>query len=301
MALINVYNLGKLYGKKWGLRHATFSLEEGTLVALIGHNGAGKSTLIHLLAQIMEPTEGNIVYAKPVSIGWCSQFTSIDWYLSVLDNVRLGFRLVGYSSKESTLLAREALYFMGLDESSFGATPESLSGGEQKRLQVARTLVPKHKVLLLDEPTSGLDVKAAHALMERLLEMARQGHLIVVSSHNLYLLERYADKILLLQQGRVIVYEEMKGFISKFAHVEKVVIHYEGVLDAGLINIIPYRVMLTNPLVLIVDKREHLAEIIKKLPSSLRINDISKTSLDLTDIYLLIEANYMNDFIKEEK
>lgn len=292
VALIRVRNLGKRYGKVWGLRHATFSLEEGALVALIGHNGSGKSTLIHLLAQLIEPTEGDILYREPFSIGWCSQFTSMDWYLSVLDNVRLGFRLAGYAPGESSVLASETLHLLGLGESTFKLTPESLSGGEQQRIQVARTLVPRHRVLLLDEPTAGLDVKSAHALMGKLLEMVRQGRLIIVSSHNLSLLEQYADKILLLQRGRVVAYEDMRSFVNKFADVEKVLIHYEGVFEANFTHLVPYKVVLKKPLALIVPKQEPLSKIISSLPPSLEVNNVTRTSLDLTDIYLFIEAHY---------
>lgn len=195
--------LTKVYGNgKKALYNISLEFYFGQIVGLLGENGAGKSTLIHLLMGIIHPTEGNIIkYVSGSSeIAWVSQFSSIDWYLSVLDNVRLGARLGGYGFKQAEEISRSWLIKLGLEDKIHG-TPDALSGGEQRRLQVARSLAQNPKILLLDEPTTGLDPIASKNLMKELKVFAERGTLVLISSHDMNLMRSSVDHVLFLSKG----------------------------------------------------------------------------------------------------
>ncbi|MGN6483822.1 MAG: ABC transporter ATP-binding protein [Thermomicrobiales bacterium] len=219
-------NLGKCYsafpspGRPWALRGVTLDLPAGSLIALLGPNGAGKSTFIHLLCGAIAPTEGAVGALPPgARIGWCSQQQAIDWYLNVWENVVMGARLNGIGRVESRRLTQAALNTVHLTEQARAQT-DTLSGGQLQRVQIARALVANPEILILDEPTVGLDIEAAESLLAELRRRADAGALVIVSSHDLGLLERWCDQVLLLANGRVVAHEPRDAFMHRFAGAE---------------------------------------------------------------------------------
>lgn len=237
---ISVKRISKTYpnGKK-ALINIAFDLYFGQVIGLIGLNGAGKSTLIHILAGVLKQDEGtihcNIQDSK--ELAWVSQFSSIDWYLSVIDNVRLGARLGGYQPNQAKARASECLDKVGLLPKSH-LQPDVLSGGEQRRMQIARALAQHPRVLILDEPTIGLDPIASKTLMQSLRSLANQGCLVIISSHDLHLIEEEVDRILFLKEGRLIANEDKKNIINRKFWIR---IEYSGNLNETLeITLINY-------------------------------------------------------------
>ena len=192
--VLSTRSLGKQYATgHWGLRDASLDLQSGRMVAVLGPNGAGKSTLIHMLADAIQPTEGDVTLSDPtLQIGWSSQRTTIDWYLNTQQNVEIGGRLSGLSRQKSrdratALLERFQLAELAKNDVSM------LSGGQQQRIQVARTLMSNPDIMLLDEPTAALDVESSDDVLDYIREQTRSGALALVSSHDLGLLEQYCD------------------------------------------------------------------------------------------------------------
>lgn len=225
-------NLGKRYSatptaadptaieRPWALRGVTLDLPAGSLIALLGPNGAGKSTFIHLLCGAIAPTEGAVGALPPgARIGWCSQQQAIDWYLNVWENVIMGARLSGIDRAESRRLTQAALAAVHLADKAHAQT-DTLSGGQLQRVQIARALVANPEILILDEPTVGLDIEAAESLLAELRRRADAGALVIVSSHDLGLLERWCDQVLLLANGRVVAHEPRDAFMHRFAGAE---------------------------------------------------------------------------------
>ncbi len=214
---LSVEHVSKTYsnGKK-ALEDLNFDLSYGQLVGLIGPNGAGKSTLIHIMVGVLAPTKGQVTLHvdNGRNIAWVSQFSSIDWYLSALDNVRLGARLGGYGFNEAEIISKECLSKVGLQH-KMKDNPESLSGGEQRRLQVARAFAQNSKVLILDEPTTGLDPVASDNLMKELRGIADSGCLVIVSGHDLSLMETLADHILFVSGGQLKINDEKTNVMNK--------------------------------------------------------------------------------------
>jgi ABC-type multidrug transport system ATPase subunit len=207
---LSVKKLCKTYSNgKVALNNVSFDLSFGKFVVIMGPNGAGKSTLIHLITKVLKPTSGDVTTngTKANEIAWVSQFTSIDWYLNVLDNVRLGARLGSLSGSNAEEESKKALTLLGLKD-KINMYPDELSGGEQKRMQVARALAQNPKILILDEPTTGLDPIASQSLMMKLKQLTLQNCLIIIASHDLTLMEDFTDTIIVIDQGSLIMCKE---------------------------------------------------------------------------------------------
>lgn len=286
-------NLGKRYKNNfWGIRHLNFKIDAGTFVALVGANGAGKTTLIHLLAGVLSPTEGTVVHGINISkdIGWCSQQPTIDWFISVRDNILLGARLAGSSRKKSESETDQILAAVGLDKMGH-RNPDQLSGGQQQRLQIARALVHHPQFVLLDEPTTGLDPKAAADLMQIIKTRTQNGCLAIISSHDLSLIEDHADKILFLNEGKMATYETRSDFLNRFAAHEIFKISYEGELSPKIIDTLEHRaakITSTDPLEMRVPRGTQLAELISLFDGSIRILDVHRTTPGLKEAYFSI-------------
>lgn len=182
------------------LRGVDLTVERGRIRGLLGRNGAGKSTLMHCLLGLLPISAGTVERAPGVRIGWCAQKLVIDWFLNVQDNVLLGARLRGLSGREARAAASDALAAVELSDKATRG-PEELSGGEQQRLMIARTLAYAPDVYVLDEPFVGLDALAKESLMSRLRERADAGASVLVSSHELDVLGGDMHDVTLLDGG----------------------------------------------------------------------------------------------------
>lgn len=221
-------------GPVTALDDVSFTLGAGRVVLLLGPNGAGKSSLVHIACQVLKPDSGRISLGitRGSELGWCSQAQMIDWWATVYGNVYLGPRLGGSSRKEAAATAREVLELVGLAE--LGSRHcDSLSGGQLQRVQVARALAGRKKLIFLDEPTVGLDADTSRALLDGLLERAREGATVVIATHELDLVERHCDEVLLLERGRLVAHTAPAEFIRAWSTEEIAEVTHEGELTEG--------------------------------------------------------------------
>jgi ABC-2 type transport system ATP-binding protein len=285
---IEINDLGKQYGNgTWGLQGINATLKAGSFVALIGANGAGKTTLIHLLCGLLNSSEGSINFPPELRLGWCSQNSVIDWYLSAYDNVLLGARFAGLGARESRRMCDHALKTVQLTEVAQRPVDE-LSGGQQQRVQIARAMVHEPDLLLLDEPTTGLDPKAAETLLQSLRERARQGAFVLVSSHDLTLLERYCDEVLLLADGQLLAFESRTNFLERFANEEILRIDYHGALSSGnlaRIKALAIRLTSEHPLEIAVKRGLPLTEVLS-LMDNVTVLDVNREVPGLREAYM---------------
>ena len=193
---------------------------EGSYTALIGHTGSGKSTLLQHLNGLLQPTEGKVniddivIQAsskqkeiKPArkKVGVVFQFPESQLFEeTVLKDVAFGPQNFGVSQEEALKIAREKLELVGLAEKNFEKSPFELSGGQMRRIAIAGILAMEPKVLVLDEPTAGLDPKARIEMMELFSHLHQEGQTVVLVTHNMDDVAEYADKVYLLEKGRVI-------------------------------------------------------------------------------------------------
>jgi cell division transport system ATP-binding protein len=215
--LVNFSAVAKRYpGGQEALKDVSFSIEAGELVFLTGRSGAGKSTLLKLIPAIERPTSGSVIVngqnvaslkrgAIPYlrrNIGLVFQDQKLLYDRSVYENVMLPLAFSSQAPREAARRARAALDKVGLAGRE-KANPIQLSGGEQQRVAIARAVVNRPSILIADEPTANLDADSAARVLDIFVAFRQVGVTVLIATHDLALVERYAGRILHLEQGRV--------------------------------------------------------------------------------------------------
>jgi ABC-2 type transport system ATP-binding protein len=209
--IVSVENLTHKYGERTALSGLTFSVAEGTVFGLFGPNGGGKSTLFRILATMMAPSEGRVTVAghdvdrEPDQvrrhIGVVFQSQSLDKKLTVQENLHGQGNLHGLSGRYLAGRIADALARLGLTDRRDDIV-ESLSGGLRRRVEIAKALLHRPKVLLMDEPSTGLDPGARRELADYMSELrVREGVTILITTHILDEADR-CDHLLLLHEGQ---------------------------------------------------------------------------------------------------
>ncbi|TNH42771.1 manganese/iron ABC transporter ATP-binding protein [Photorhabdus luminescens] len=192
---------------------ASFSITGGSICALVGINGSGKSTLFKTIMGLVNPSQGKVTLSDmPVKsalkknvIAYVPQTEEVDWNFPVLvsDVVMMGrYGKMGFlriPSKRDHQAVNEALERVGLTALRNRQIGE-LSGGQKKRVFLARALAQEGKVLLLDEPFTGVDVKTENAIIDLLCGLRDEGHLVLVSTHNLGSVPEFCDHVILINR-----------------------------------------------------------------------------------------------------
>jgi lipoprotein-releasing system ATP-binding protein len=217
LALVEVRNLRKQYGRLVLFEDVNFSVKRQELLAIVGQSGAGKSTLLHILGALDTPSAGDVYFASTIlrslspveaaefrnrEIGYVWQFHYLLPEFTAAENVALPLLARGKSKREALQEAVHWLEEVGLGDRSSHRAGE-LSGGEQQRVSLARALVTTPKLLLADEPTGDLDDQNADALfglIERL--HASYGLTSILVTHNLPLARR-CERVMRLAHGRM--------------------------------------------------------------------------------------------------
>lgn len=198
--LIETFNLTKKYGRKLALNKVNLKINRGQLVAYLGTNGAGKSTTINILIGLLKPTSGTITYAKDLKIGVVFQNSVLDDVLTVKDNLYLRARMYKTFSKE---WLEKLIGLIGI-RSFLNQKYGTLSGGQKRRVDIARALIDHPDILFLDEPTTGLDLQTRIVIWDLLQKLQKeQGLTIFLTTHYLEEAEN-ADQMYILENGNVL-------------------------------------------------------------------------------------------------
>ena len=208
--MLELEGLRKRYGDRVALDGVTFSVRPGELYGFVGTNGAGKTTTMRITLGVLEPDAGTVrIHGKPVdattrrTFGYMPEERGLYPKMRVGDQLRYLAELHGMSRGEADSAAKYWMGRLSVIERA-GDRVESLSLGNQQRVQLAAALVHNPKVLVLDEPFSGLDPVGVDNLAEVLRERAAEGVPVVFSSHQLELVERLCDAIGIIYRGRMV-------------------------------------------------------------------------------------------------
>ena len=196
-------------------------IQEGKITALIGHTGSGKSTLIQMLNALLIPDEGTVQVDDFIitsnkkknkkikelrrHIACIFQFPEYQLFEETVEkDVAYGLKNYGIKQDEAILKAREALALVGIDESFYKRSPFELSGGEKRRVAIAGILVLNPDILVLDEPTAGLDPEGTRIVLSLLEKLNKEGKTIILVTHDMNIVNEYADDVIVLKEGRVV-------------------------------------------------------------------------------------------------
>jgi ABC-2 type transport system ATP-binding protein len=202
---LSVRGVAKRFGETDALRGVSFDAAAGEVVAVVGPNGAGKTTLLSIIAGTQRPSAGSVVGPPAANgragIGWVPQQPALYSKLSVAENLGLFARLEKVAEPQAAV--RRMLEQAALVERA-GDRLEQLSGGNRQRVNVAIGLIADPPVLALDEPSASLDPGQRERLWEFIGGRARSGTSVVFSTHTLGEAQRFADRVLVLDDGELL-------------------------------------------------------------------------------------------------
>lgn len=206
----------------------SFTVRKGSIFCILGPNGAGKTTLLKILTTLLWPDSGeawlgDLSLARDAlkarqQLGVVFQKNNFSTYLTVWDNLQWHRQMHGLPAGPVNQWLDAALEQAGLANRK-KATPEVLSGGQQRRLAIIRALMHQPQLLFLDEPTTGLDPEARRAVWQQIQQLKEQGTTVILTTHYMDEAELLSDEILLLQQGRV-VRQDTVANIKSWMHKE---------------------------------------------------------------------------------
>lgn len=222
VAIIEVSNLKKSFGKLDVLKQITFDVNKNDVVAVIGPSGSGKSTMLRSLVHLEEINGGSItvsgeklvkdgVYSKPQEVkritskmGMVFQHFNLFPHLTVKENLELPPRLVK-NEPVSVIQQRSAELFkkIGLTDRA-NAYPANLSGGQKQRVAIARALMMNPEILLFDEPTSALDPELTGEVLQVMKDLAEEQMTMIVVTHEMGFAKEVADRVIFMDNGEII-------------------------------------------------------------------------------------------------
>lgn len=214
-----IYGMGS--GQEYhAIKNIDLQIDDGEFVGLVGHSGSGKSTLIQLMNGLLHATSGSIywngqdIYDKKFSmrnlrgeVGLVFQYPENQLFAeSVIEDVEFGPKNLGLSNLDVELRSFEALKQVGIGENLLDVSPLTLSGGQKRRVAIAGVLAMKPKLLILDEPMAGLDPSGRQEILKLFSRIHREKKIsILLVSHNMDDVARNAQRILVMNQGEIVL------------------------------------------------------------------------------------------------
>jgi ABC-2 type transport system ATP-binding protein len=224
--VLEVRHLTKCYRGIPAVADVNFQLQRGEILGYVGPNGSGKSTTVKMLTGLLEPTAGQIVFAgRPISddltgfkrrLGYVPEEPHLYTHLSGLEYLTLVGRLRGMQARPLAQKAEELLSLFDLSDSRFSLMT-SYSKGMRQRVLIAAALLGDPELIILDEPFSGLDVSAGLLFRQLLQELARQGRMILFSSHVLEVVEKLCSQVVILYRGQVVAQDSISNLRNLLA------------------------------------------------------------------------------------
>lgn len=207
---LEVKDIHKSFGEKEVLKGITFSVESGKALGLLGRNGAGKTTTIRTVMDVFHANSGTILLdGKPfnprkVQIGYLPEERGLYPKRNVLDQMVYLARLRGVSKKEAIANAKRWLERLEVLEYA-NVLLETLSKGNQQKVQLASTLVCDPEIVILDEPFSGLDPVNSQILQDVVKELIAMGKIVIFSSHQMSYVEEFCEDIVMINHGEIVL------------------------------------------------------------------------------------------------
>ncbi len=225
--MLEVKKLKKKFGKNVVLKDISFTVNEGDIISIVGPSGSGKSTLLRCINMIEKPSGGDIVFeGKSLmdkktnlslvreKIGMVFQQFNLFANLTVTENITLApVKLKLMDDKMAYKKGMELLENVGLKDKA-NVYPSSLSGGQKQRVSIVRTLMMNPDIILFDEPTSALDPEMVQEVLELIREVSKMGKTMIIVSHEMSFVKDISNRILFLDDGKIIFDGENKDFFN---------------------------------------------------------------------------------------
>jgi len=218
---LEVKDIKKSFNEKEVLHGISFEVDSGKALGLLGRNGAGKTTTIRILMDVFKANTGEtLLDGKPfvrknIQIGYLPEERGLYPKKTVIEQMMYLGELRGLSSKESKTNSDQWIKRLGIEEYRKSKL-ETLSKGNQQKVQLAQTLVANPDIVILDEPFSGLDPVNSKILKDVILELIQEGKLVIFSSHQMSYVEEFCQDIIIIDKGNVILSGNLKQVKHQF-------------------------------------------------------------------------------------
>jgi len=225
---LEVKNVKKSFEGKEVLHGISFSVESGKALGLLGRNGAGKTTTIRTIMDVFHATSGEILMdgkkfeASKVQIGYLPEERGLYPKRVIYDQLMYLARLRGLSKKDADANTKKWLKRLEVDEHMMKKM-ETLSKGNQQKVQLAATLVANPDIVILDEPFSGLDPVNSQILKDVITELIKDGKLVIFSSHQMSYVEEFCEDIVLVNKGEVVLEGNLDEIKEEYGKGRKVI------------------------------------------------------------------------------
>ncbi len=229
--VVEIKNVIKRYGDKLAVDNMNMNIQKGEILGLLGPNGAGKTTLINSIIGITEIQSGKIkIFGKDMKkhfmeikkkLGVVPQNLAIISEFTALENVTYFARLYGLKGKEVKSAVREAMEFTNLWERR-NDLPKKYSGGMQRRLNIACSIVHNPELIIMDEPTVGIDPQSRNHILESIRSLNEKGTTIIYTSHYMEEVEELCSRVVIMDNGRLLA-EGTKQELSEYVSEDQIV------------------------------------------------------------------------------
>ncbi|WP_202319254.1 ABC transporter ATP-binding protein [Archaeoglobus neptunius] len=218
--MLEVSGISKKYGDFLALKDLSFTVERGEVLGIIGENGAGKSTTLKILAGLIDPDSGEVRYfGKRIDndvkrrLSYLPEIDALYDNMFVSEYLRFFADIYGVENPDRKI--QELMEKLSLQDRLIG----NLSKGMRRKVSIARTLIHNPDVLIYDEPTGGLDPSTSLMVANLMRELAESGKIIVFSAHNMFYVEKIADKVIIMKGGRALYYGGLRELMGRSAYI----------------------------------------------------------------------------------
>lgn len=308
--IVKISNLIKRYGNKLAIDNFSLNISKGEILGLLGPNGAGKTTLINALIGVTQIQSGEIlIFGQKMNgsnldvkkrIGVVPQNIAIINEFTVLENTTYFARLYGLKGKALSESVQQALLFVNLWEKR-REYPKKLSGGMQRRLNIACSIVHKPELIILDEPTVGIDPQSRNHILESVVNLRDTGSTIIYTSHYMEEVEAICTRVAIMDNGRLIAQgtkdslaeyvqeDQVASFVLENAgySVTEAVKNISGVKECTLFG---------NEMTVVFDRSCNISRIIHAITNTGgSIEKISMQEATLEDVFLTLTGKKLRD------
>lgn len=313
--VLDVERVSKKFGQRSVVENVSFQVVAGQTLGLLGPNGAGKSTLVNMICGLLKPDAGEVLVMNEFMtganqtakkhLGLVPQELALFDELSAQNNLKLFGALYGLAGRQLQNRCDEVLELVQLTDRAKDKC-QSFSGGMKRRLNIAAALMHDPQLLILDEPTVGIDPQSRNAIFDSLEELKSQGRALIYTSHHMEEVERLADRIVILDHGKVIADQTPSELIQSLPAKAALHVNLEAALSPPMLSQLRQQVGVSELRLLDGGRRLEigLSQQDHALPilNFLTVNDCAVTHFataktNLEDVFLTLTGRSLRDSI----
>lgn len=311
-AMIRVEEVSKQYASTKAVNQLSFAVNKGEIFALLGPNGAGKSSLVRMLVGFTKPDSGKVSiqldgrYFSEIpanKLGYLPEDRGLYGEKTLLQNLHYFAALHGVSKQQ----AKQNIDYWLKRFDLLGRENEplkSLSKGNQQKVQLITAILHSPEIVILDEPFSGLDPINQEKVVLFLAELKQQGMTVILSAHQMAMVEKMADRMMLMNKGEAVLYGSLSAIREQIGGALELEVSFSGELNAEALQThfgdINYRLNKANTLVVTLNDKAQLNEALAILPKLGQVEHLSSRTMDLHQMYLKAIESHQKHALTEE-